>query len=59
MPLEGWIFGAIMVLVGVLVVTCGFTDIEYCIFFRAGGTGLASIGFCTFAIKFREWIHNL
>ncbi|MCW4010087.1 MAG: hypothetical protein NWF05_05650 [Candidatus Bathyarchaeota archaeon] len=57
--MESWILGVILVLVGVLVLTCGFKEVEYCVFFRAIGAGLASVGFLTFVVKFWKWIQSI
>ena len=57
--LETWVFGAILVLVGVLVSACSFGKTELGISFMVAGLTSASAGTLIFVSKFKQWIEKL
>jgi hypothetical protein len=58
-PLETWVFGAILALVGLLVTACSFGKSELGITFTVTGLTGAGIGSLIFVTKFRQWAENL
>jgi hypothetical protein len=57
--LETWIFGAILVLVGLLVSACSLGRPELGISSMVAGLASASIGSLIFVAKFKQWIERL
>jgi hypothetical protein len=57
--LETWVFGAILAVVGFLVIVCGFGEKELDVSFIIAGAVSASVGSLFFVLKFREWIDKL
>ncbi len=59
MSLETWVFVAILVLSGALLITCGLKEAELSLVFIAAGTFTASISSLAFFKKFRKVIELL
>ena len=57
--LETWVFGAILVLVGLLVSACSLGKNELGISFLIAGLTSTSVGSLIFVAKFKQWIENL
>jgi hypothetical protein len=57
--LETWVFGAILVLVGLLVTACSFGKSELGISFTIAGLSSTGVGSLIFVAKFGKWIENL
>jgi hypothetical protein len=58
-PLETWVFGAILALVGLLVTACSFGKSELGISFTITGLAGTAVGSLIFAFKFWHWIEHL
>jgi len=58
-PLEPWVLGIIMVLVGMLVVGCSFGNVELGFPFLVAGITSSGAGSLIFFTSFRKWIKNL
>ncbi len=52
-------FGAILAIVGFLVIACGMGENELGVSFVAAGAASASVGSLLFVLKFKEWIDKL
>ena len=59
MLLEVWTLGAILALVGFLVLACGFGHGEVGFFLPAAGITSVCVGSAVFVNSFRKWIENL
>ena len=59
LPLETWVLGAILALVGLLVTACSFGKSEFGISFTIAGLSIAGIGSLIFVVKFKKWIETL
>ena len=57
--LETWVFGAILAIVGFLVLACGFGENELGVSFIIAGAASASVGSFFFVLKFKEWVDKL
>jgi predicted membrane channel-forming protein YqfA (hemolysin III family) len=57
--LETWVFGAILAIVGFLVIACGLGENELGVSFIIAGGVSASVGSLFFVLKFKEWIDKL
>jgi hypothetical protein len=58
-PLETWVLGAILALVGLLVTACSFGKSELGISFVIAGLACASVGSLIFVAKFKQWIEHI
>jgi hypothetical protein len=58
-PLETWVLGAIMALVGLLVTAYGFGKIELGVPFTIVGLTSAGSGSLIFVAKFKQWVEQL
>lgn len=59
LPLETWVLGAILALVGFLVIGCSLAQSELEFPLIVAGTTSTSVGSCIFFFKFKKWIENL
>lgn len=59
MPLETWVFVAILVLVGFLVITCGLQEAELSLAFMVVGTTIAGFSSIVLVKKFRKLLSRL
>lgn len=59
MLLEIWVLGAIMALVGILLIACGFGHIEFGLYLSAAGMTSTGIGSLVFFSGFKKWVENL
>jgi len=59
LPLETWVFGAIFVLVGLLVITCGLKEAELSVVFILAGVTIACVSSIAVFKKFRNWLAHL
>ena len=59
LPLETWVLGAILALVGLLATACSFGKNELGIAFAIGGFASASLGSLVFVAKFKQWVESL
>ena len=57
--METWVFVAIFVLAGFLVITCGLKESELSLAFIAAGTTTASVSSIVVFKKFRKWLERL
>jgi hypothetical protein len=57
--LETWVFGAILVLVGLLVTVCSLGKNELGVSFMIGGLTSTFVGSLIFVVKFKQWIDSL
>jgi len=57
--LETWIFGAILTLVGFLIIACSLGKSELGIFYVMTGATSTLTGSLIFVINFKKWIDNL
>ena len=57
--LETWVFGAILAIVGFLVIFCSVGENGLGLPFFMGGLASAGSGSVIFVLKFRQWIENL
>lgn len=57
--METWVFGAIVVVVGLLVTFCSLGKTELGITFTLAGLTATSVGLFVFVAKFKQWIENL
>jgi hypothetical protein len=57
--LETWVFGAILVLVGLLVAACSLGKTELGVSLMTAGLTSAGVGSVIFVVKFKQWIDNL
>ena len=58
-PLETWVLGAILAIVGLLVTVCGFGKNELGISFTVVGLASTGVGSFIFVAKFKQWIEHL
>ena len=59
LPLETWVLGAIMALVGLLVTACSLGKNELGISFTIAGLASAGTGALIFVAKFKQWIEHI
>jgi hypothetical protein len=59
MALETWVFGAILVLVGLLVTGCSFGRIEFGGVFLLAGLVSVGLGSFVFVVNFKRWVDRL
>lgn len=59
MPLETWVFVAILVLAGFLVITCGFKEAELSLAFLAAGITTASFSSLVLMRRFRKYLSRI
>jgi len=59
LALESWVFGAILVLVGLLVTGCSFGGIEFGAFFLLAGLVSTGLGSFVFVVNFKRWVDRL
>ena len=57
--LETWVFGAILAIVGFLVIFCSAGESGLVIPFFVGGLASASVGSLIFVFSFKRWIENI
>jgi hypothetical protein len=57
--LETWVFGVILVLVGLLVSICSLGKTELGVSFMIAGLTSTSVGSILFVFKFKQWIEKL
>jgi uncharacterized membrane protein HdeD (DUF308 family) len=57
--LETWVFGAILALMGILVIACSFGKNELGISFLIPGLASTVAGSFIFIFKFKQWIEKL
>ena len=57
--METWIFGAILTLIGLLVMGCGLGRIELGLPFVASGFVCSGAGSYIFVTRFKTWIDSL
>jgi hypothetical protein len=58
-PLETWVFVAILVLTGFLVIICGLQKTELSLAFIVAGTVIASLSSIVVSKTFRKWLEHL
>jgi hypothetical protein len=58
-PLETWVFGAILAIVGFLVIFCSVGEKALGVSFFIAGLASAGSGSLIFIFKFKQWIENL
>jgi hypothetical protein len=59
MLLEVWVLGAILAIVGLLVLGCSFGNGEFGIYLPAVGTASAVAGSWVFLTRFKKWVEAL
>jgi hypothetical protein len=59
MLLEIWVLGAILVLVGLLAIACGFSHGEFGLYLPAAGMTSIGVGSVVFVNNFRKWFEKL
>jgi len=59
LPLETWGLGAILALVGLLVIVCSFGKVELGLPFTLAGLASAGTGSFIFVIKLKQWMEHL
>jgi hypothetical protein len=59
MPLETWVFIAIFVLAGFLVITCGLQESELSLVFVAAGTITTSFSSLVLVRKFKKFVERI
>ena len=57
-PLETWVLGAILALIGALVIACSFGQGDLSVAFALGGITSVSVGSIIFIAKFKKWIES-
>jgi ABC-type enterobactin transport system permease subunit len=57
--LETWVFGAILAIVGFLVIFCSVGENGLGVPFFMGGLASASAGSLIFVFNFKHWVENL
>jgi hypothetical protein len=57
--LETWVYGVILVLVGLLVSVCSLGKTELGVSFVIVGLTSTFVGSLIFVVKFKQWIDNL
>ncbi len=58
MPLEAWVIGVIVILVGLLAVICSFVQEELGSALAVAGVSSAFIGSIVFINSFRKWVEH-
>ncbi len=59
MPLEIWVLGAILTIVGLLSLGCSFGHGEFGLYLPAAGITSVGIGSLVFLTKFKKWVESL
>jgi hypothetical protein len=57
--MESWVSGAIMILVGALVIACSGRQTEWNFYMWMSGLATIGIGSWIFVAKFKRWISGL
>ncbi len=59
MPLELWVLGATIAVIGVLVSVCGAGASEWDFAFKIVGVAIVGVGSWVCITKFRQWVSSI
>lgn len=57
--MEAWVFGAILTLVGLLVIRLGASQAEFGFYFPVAGLASVGVGVFVFYTSFKKWVDRL